>query len=229
MDISKNFNNYDFIKLNEINIEPDIKIVVLYARFMYISDDGWTFDTHSHSFYELHFPLSGKCNLVIQDSQDITLSTGASLLIHPNTNHKFTKFSSDFFRLSIAFDIQYDDKTVAESNKFAINKLSEKIQTLLNQMLTEYNNRELGYKNIFKFNIQTAMIEFLRSNTDIISIYEKQNDTRRKLFNKALIFIRNNISLNITTDDVSRYVSLSSRQLNRIFISNINMTIPEFI
>lgn len=229
MDFFKNFNNYDFITLNELNISPNINIVILYARFMHNSGINWTFDTHSHSFYELHFPLSGSCTLVMQTSQNLDLAVGKYLLIHPNTNHKFTSFSDDFFRLSIAFDIKYDEKIISDDNKYTIDYSNERIPVFLNQMLFEYNNRNLGYKNIVKFYIQTVMIELLRSNLDVLSVHKKQTDTGREIFNKALSFIRNNISANITTNDVSKYVNLSSRQLNRIFTSNINMTIAEFI
>ena len=196
---------------------------------MHNSGINWTFDTHSHSFYELHFPLNGSCTLVIKTSQNLDLTVGEYLLIHPNTNHKFTSFSDDFFRLSIAFDIKYDEKIIADDNKYTIDYSNERIPVLLNQMLFEYNNRNLGYKNIVKFYIQTVIIELLRSNSDVLSMHKKQTFTGRKIFNKALSFIRNNISENITTNDVSKYVNLSSRQLNRIFTSNINMTIAEFI
>lgn len=229
MDIANNFNNYDFIKLGELNILSDTKIVILYARFMHNVGMNWTLDAHSHSFYELHFPLSGTCNLILQNSQNITLMPGKHLLVHPNTNHKFTSFSDDFFRLSIAFDIQRNNKVVADDDKYIVNDSDEKITNLLAQMFAEYNTQNLGYKNIVNFYIQTALIKFLRSYPNILYGDKKQTDASQKIFNNALNFIRNNISLNITTEDVAKNVNLSSRQLNRIFNLNINMTISEFI
>ncbi|MGN0179980.1 MAG: AraC family transcriptional regulator [Monoglobaceae bacterium] len=229
MDFSKNFNNYDFIKLDELNIVSDIRIVILYARFMHNTGNNWTLDTHSHSFYELHFPLCGSCRLVLQNSKNTELGVSKYLLIHPNTNHKFTDFSEDFLRLSIAFDIQRDDKILTEDDKYIINDSNGEMLRLLEQMLSEYNRRAFGYKSIVKFHIQTAMIEFLRSNPDILYANKIQNDTGHNIFNKAMTFIRNNVSFNITTEDVAQNDNLSSRQLNRIFISNLNMTISEFI
>lgn len=229
MDFSKNFNNYDFIKLDELNIGSDIRIVILYARFMHNTGNNWTFDTHSHSFYELHFPLCGSCRLVLQNSKNTELGVNKYLLIHPNTNHKFTDFSEDFLRLSIAFDIQRDDKILTEDDKYIINDSNREMLWLFEQMMSEYNRRAFGYKSIVKFHIKIAIIEFLRSNPDILYGDKIQNDTGHNIFNKAIIFIRNNVSFNITTEDVAQNVNLSSRQLNRIFISNLNMTISEFI
>ena len=229
MDISSSFNNYDFIKLNELNIGSDIKIVILYARFMYNSNINWTLDTHSHSFCELHFPLSGSCNLVLKNSHSTSLDVGKYLLILPHTNHKFTDFSQDFFRLSIAFDIQCDNKTLTKDDQYIVNTSSKKILGLLEQILSEYTTQGFGYKSITNFYIQTAVIELLRTHSDILHGDKKQKDTCRNVLNDALNFIRNNISLNITAEDVAKSVNLSSRQLNRILTANLNMTISEFI
>lgn len=229
MDIANSFDNYDFIKLGELKLLPDTKIVILYARFMHNSGINWTMDTHSHSFYELHLPLDGTCSIIMQNYQEIALSPGQHLLIHPNTNHKFTDFSDDFFRLSIAFDIQHQDKLLNDGDKYITNQSTEKTLHLLKEMLSEYNRHQIGYKNVVKFHIQTIMIDFLRSYPSILCIEEKKNDANRNVMNEALSFIKNNVSSSITTEDVAKNVCLSSRQLNRIFTQNINMTISEFI
>ena len=226
MDISNIFDNYDFIKLGELDIFTDTKIVILYARFMH---NNWITQTHSHSFYELHFPLKGSCNLMMQNSVPISVSRGQHLLINPSTNHKFTDFSEDFLRLSIAFDIQHNEQTLIDNDSYTIDFSPHQITILLERMFDEYINKNLGYKNIVNFHIQTALIEFLRSSPNILFSENKKVDFTQKTFNKALNFIRNNISLNITTEDVAKHTNLSSRQLNRIFNTNINMTISEFI
>lgn len=229
MNISKDFNNYNFIKLNELNLGPDTKIVILYARFMHNTGGNWTFGTHAHSFYELHFPLSGSCNLVVQNTKDTMLGAGNYLLIYPNTNHKFTHFSKDFFRLSIAFDIQRNNEILTEDDRYIIGDSNKSIISLLKQMFTEYNSQNLGYMNLVEFHIQTIIIELLRANPGILDGDKNQTKTNRNIFDSSLSFIRNNISLNITADDVAKNINLSSRQLNRIFTSNLNMTIFEFI
>lgn len=229
MNISKDFNNYNFIKLNELNLSPDTKIVILYARFMHNTGGNWTFDTHAHSFYELHFTLNGNCNLVMQNTKDATLGAGNYLLIYPNTNHKFTHFSNDFFRLSVAFDIQRNNKILSEDDKYIIDGLGKNIMSLLKQILLEYNNQKFGYMNLVEFHIQTVIIELLRANPDILDGDKNQTKINRNIFDNSLSFIRNNISLNITADDVAKNVNLSSRQLNRIFTASLNMTIFEFI
>ncbi|MBR5152804.1 MAG: AraC family transcriptional regulator [Clostridia bacterium] len=229
MDFANSFDNYDFIKLGELKISSDTKIVILYARFMHNSGKPWTLEAHSHPFYELHFPLNGSCNLVLQNYKTLTLSTHNHILIYPNTNHKFTHFSDDFFRLSIAFDIQRNDDILIESDKYILETSDEMIEQQLCSMLDEYHVKHLGYKNVVNLYIQAALIEVLRSCPEVIHGDGDRPDTAQKTLNTTLQFIRNNISLNITTEDVARHVNLSSRQLNRIFESNMNMTISEFI
>lgn len=229
MNITMNFDNYDFIKLDELSIDTNTKIVILYARFMYNSDINWTLHTHSHTFYELHFPLHGNCSIILKDSQNTSLDTNNHLLIQPNTNHKFTEFSKNFFRLSIAFDIQRNNKLVSDDNNYILDKSNSKISQFLKLILSEYSSRKLGYKNMVNFYIQAIIIELLRMHPEIVSEEKNQNDSTDNTFHSALRFIKNNIANNITTKDVSNHINLSSRQLNRIFELNANMSISEFI
>ncbi len=229
MDFANSFNNYDFIKLGELRLSTDIKIVILYARFMHNSGKPWTLEAHSHPFYEMHFPLRGSCSLVLQNSKNLTLSMNNHILIYPNTNHKFTQFSDDFFRLSIAFDVQRNNDILIESDKYMLDASGIMIEQLLEKMLDEYNQKHLGYKNIVNLYIQAALIEVLRSCPEVVYGEGDRPDSTQKIINTTLNFIRNNISLDITTKDVAKNVNLSTRQLNRIFYSNTNMTISEFI
>lgn len=106
------------------------------------------------------------------------------LLINPCTNHKFTDFSEDFIRLSIAFDIQCNEHTLTENDSYTIDSSSQQITNLLEKMLDEYTNRNLGYKNIVNFHIQTALIEFLRSSPDILFSENKKIDFSQNTFKK---------------------------------------------
>lgn len=223
------FNNYEFIKLDELKLLPDTKIVLIYAHFMHGQASDWTIQTHSHSFYELHFALSGSCSLCLRNTQETVLNAGDYLLINPNTNHKFNRISNDFFRLSVVFDIQHGDKVLTNDDAFSVCRCSEKINGFLAHILTECETQDLGYSNIVNFYIQAMMIAFLRENPDILSIDKNNEKDMRNILKDALSFIRGNISQSITACDVSESVNLSSRQLNRIFNSNINMTVAEFI
>ena len=229
MDTVKNFDNYDFIKTDELKLLPDTKIVILYARFMHSADLNWTFETHSHSFYELHFPLCGSCGITLKNSQAETVDTGNQLLIYPHTNHKFTYFSDNFFRLSIAFDIQFNEKFLSDKDNYIIDPTGTITKQLINHIINEYNARRLGYKNILNFGIQEIMIEFFRAYPELFSGNKKQSHTKENVVNTAIKFIKNNISLNINAESVAQSINLSSRQLNRIFTLNFNMTVSEFI
>ena len=229
MDISNKIDNYDFIKLGELNLSPDTKIIILYARFMHNSSIIATTSTHSHTFYELHIPLQGSCDTTMKDSIKGTLCRGDYLLVHPNTNHKFSNLSEDFFRLSVAFDIQRNNKLLSDYDNYILAKTDEKIDTLLASILTEYTSQDLGYKNTVSLYINAMMIELFRKHSVILSKSKHHTETNKNALNDALTFIRNNIAASINTEDVAKHANLSSRQLNRIFTHSVNMTVSGFI
>lgn len=229
MDISNEIDTYDFIKLGELDLSPDTKIVILYARFMHNASIISTTSTHSHTFYELHIPLQGSCDITMNDSLKETLCCGEYLFVHPNTNHKFSNISKDFFRLSVAFDIQRNNKFLSDYDNYIHTKTDEKIDTLLKSIIIEYTSQDLGYKNTVSLYINAMMIELFRKHSEIFSESKHHTESNKNALNDALTFIRNNISANITAEDVAKHANLSSRQLNRIFIHSVNMTVSGFI
>jgi len=118
---------------------------------------------------------------------------------------------------------------LVEDDKYVVTYTSEQRTQLLEQMMIEYSNQNMGYEDVVKFCIKTVLIELLRNNPYIIYGDENRAKERRNIFDISLNFIRNNIALNITATDVAESVNLSPRQLNRIFTSNIDMTVSEFI
>ena len=229
MSTRKSFCDYDFIKLGELKMGKDVKCVVLYARFMHNQDADWTLTTHSHPFYELHFVLNGNCKLTLRTGIETALDAGMHILIHPNTNHKFAKFSEDFARLSIAFDIQYHDKIVKEDDKYILGQSNERIRWLLEQIMSELADGETDSANIVKLYIYSAMTILLRENLDYLYDAVDQNDESVNVISVAMGFVQNNVGLEVKAEDVAKNIGLSVRQLNRIFRENLNMTVSEFI
>ena len=229
MSIGKSFCDYDFIKFGELTMGKDVKCVVLYARFMRNQDADWTLTTHSHPFYELHFILKGNCKLTLRTGIETALDAGMHILIHPNTNHKFTRFSQDFSRLSIAFDIQFHDKIVKEDDQYILGHSDEKIRWLLEQIMLELADGETDSANIVKQYIYSAMTILLRKNLDYLYDAVIHNDERVNVISEAMGFIQNNVGLEVKAEDVAKSIGMSARQLNRIFRENLNMTVSEFI
>lgn len=226
---ANSFKNHDFIKFQDLNILPDVKIVILYASLMNNDDRSWTLDSHAHSFYELHIPLKGSCDIVFQNLEHIRLDEGKYVLISPNATHCLTNCSNDFFRLSIAFDIQYEDRLIPQESSYLIDNSTEIVNLLIGQIALEYSSRNIGYKKIIHSHIETILIEFLRTNSSLLQTNKRTRNTSHAKLHNALKFIKNNASYGINVNDVARHINLSSRQLNRIFVSTLNITISEYI
>ncbi|MBQ7960868.1 MAG: helix-turn-helix transcriptional regulator [Clostridia bacterium] len=229
MKSTKKFSNQDFIKFEQLNILSNANIAILYASLMTNDDSDWTFDSHSHSFYELHICLNGNCDISMQNSHSIFLSTNKYILIHPNTYHKITDCSTDFFRLSIAFDIQHNNSIVSDENKYILDDCSENISMFLQRIFLEYNNHAWGYKQLIAFHIQTILIHLLREYPYIMHSPKNQYDATHTNLHNALKFIKNNISHKITVADVAKHTNLSQRQLDRIFTSALDTTVSTFL
>ena len=133
------------------------------------------------------------------------------------------------FRRTDALEYVKFNDILSESDKYVLSDSGELVEQLLLKMVDEYHMQQVAYKNVVNLHIQTALIEVLRAYPDVLYGKDDQPNLTQKILNSTINFIRNNVSLNIATEDVAKTVNLSSRQLNRIYDANVNMSVSEFI
>ncbi len=216
----------DLSFLSDIVISPNIKLVILYTHFMKKYQSSWNFKSHSHSFHELHIVLNGECDMNLED-KSIHLSTNTFMLISPDTKHTFIQCNDDFLRFSIAFDIVDNKNQILSAKHPSVMHLTQKCICYIKNILAEYNSVSPGCKNIINSLTTCLLIELLRF-SDILCLNVTESHMHPALGN-ALQFIENNLSQKITVSDTAETVFLSVRQLNRIFLENIGMTVSQYI
>lgn len=221
-------NNFNFMDITEFNISQKNKIVILFAKFMNSASAGWNYNEHHHSYYELHINLEGTFT-IYAGNETIVSNNNEYMLIYPHTPHRVKRNCDNVLRMSIAFDIQKNDSFFVKKNKCVHKEYPDCVADLIEKVVNEINQRHTGYKAVSKFYVQTILVNILREHKEILSNNELVKDDTRKNVQKAVDFIKNNISSSISGQDVSDYLNFSLRHANRIFEHNFNMSITEYI
>lgn len=212
--------------LNNIALSSEMGIVVLYTHFMSNSQSKWNFVPHSHTFHELHIVLNGACQMDL-NGKSVYLGRHSCVLISPDEQHLFKWCSDDFFRFSITFTVTDENKalSVKAADAFTLNARSV---SYIESILWEYEQKKLGCNSAVNAFICNLLIEILRSPTIVFPDISMKMPLNSVL-GKALRFIENNLSRGVTVKDVADDAYISVRQLNRIFVESLNMTVTQCI
>ena len=219
-------NNADFIQITKIGLHNIYhKKIIKESHF------------HSHSFYEFHFSLSGCAVYQFADQITIRLEKGAWILIPVNCPHKIIEYSDRYIKYSCAFNLK---DTESQSNEMNCMKeifegqepqqglITENVLTLIKQIydklsdphpLAQISMKSLTNNIILEVATQIS-IEMVKYDLD------SKNDTRLAI---ATEFIKDNIYNSITGEDVAKKVYLSLRQLDRIFLKYMSVSVSEFM
>lgn len=213
--------------LNKIALSSEIGIVVLYTHFMSNAQSKWTFVPHSHTFHELHIVLNGTCQMDL-NGKSVCLGRHSCVLISPDEQHLFKWCSDDFFRFSIAFTaVDDDNKALPIKADDAFNLGAEGVE-YIEGILREYEEKKFGCNSAVNALVCNLLIEILRSPTIVFPGISMKIPINPVL-GKALRFIENNLSRDVTVGDVAADAFISVRQLNRIFVESLNMTVTQCI
>ena len=193
-----------------------------------IGDNHASMDIHSHSFFELIFPLSGQMYYEC-DEKVSRLSKKDAVLITPSVPHRFIRCSKDSIKVSIAFSLgkNGDKSDVFGSTGSKVLTLPELAYENINYILAQLENKSLFLPSI----IGGRLLEIINSAigmTDIVlpQLSDKMIDSRVLV---AKNFIKNNHHLIIKCEDVAKECCLSTKQLSRIFKKHMGVSISEYI
>lgn len=184
--------------------------------------------THYHSFLELVYVLEGSALHIFNETQKQIISKGDYFIIDYKTNHSYKSIdSSKFTVINCLFLPSFMDRSLTYCKDFQTllrhymlrinnghSKIHltdrifkdeyEKILTILNLMLEEYNDKKLGYLEILRLKLIEILVMTARKvsdcdNEDIISkiikkMYKEYNQNLSlgscaKKFNYSLPYI----------------------------------------
>ncbi len=219
--------------LNKLSIpetESPIPVKFLWLDVMDSADDGHkAYDgIHLHSFYEVHFVISGDISYECA-GRTITVTQDHALLIPPGVPHRRSDNQGHFLKASFAFLPEFGKKSPLSLPTDQVlsfiypRQIAEDIDRIL--QICDHNDMFSAY--LVSSLCLCVFHAVLRSlGAEIPPRVHVDTDPR---FEIAKTFIRNNKHRLIGCEDVAKECCLSSKQLTRIFKTHTGQTLFEYI
>lgn len=195
---------------------------------------------HKHSFYELHFCLSGSCRLGIDQIGTVNLDNNHFLIIPPKKPHRFQSTGETFSELVMGFSVAYNkghpdapffEDAFARVQANTCYPATDVMRLCVEHMLRNAFDRQAGLPTAMSAFVQLLMLELARqiAPQQINYQYGKEQYKHDLRFEQIEKFIRDNVSQKITTEDISRQLNMSVKQLDRIVKKETNVTLCTMI
>lgn len=217
----------EFLTSNGISISNEIEADILYTHFMSIEGSKWDFNRHSHSFYEIHIAAEDGFFLEIDDVK-LYVPTEHCVIIPPGLNHRIIECGVKLLRFSLALDLNCgEDKLLIRDFTPKAYTLNEKCRFYVNNIISEQSAKKTGYREIINSSVKCLLIEIIRESKMLCA--EEIRVQRNSALTKAVQFIDDNLSRKISLDEVADAAYISTRQLNRIFRTDIGTSAARYI
>lgn len=228
-------------KLSELDLKiatGSFDIKILWFRVMQCNNDH-VIERHTHSTIEFHFVYSGSSKVVL-DTGSFFVQEGEFYLTAPGVYHR-----QENHKGYVEYSLNCELSTLKEKNpeaKYIINLLKNAkckpvkdmagATEIFNRVLEEAFYQNIGfYNNICSLTIMLIMAaaRAINGSTPVeytAPIKEKKDEYR---FIQIRDYIRDNISLPISTTDISRHMFLGEKQISRIVKEATGKTTKDLI
>ncbi len=169
------------------------RINVIWCRTVYAYNEVIQTKSHNHSFYEIHYVLTGACSLLLNEKQ-VDLYKSEYIIISPKKTHQFIDATKDFSKLVFGFEVIDDNGKIVEAiektnnneKKCGTEIIEDIIAIILKTALYKGEHVDVLIRNL----VQSLLIEFARIN-DINIFYEKikikEKDRRIEIAERFMI------------------------------------------
>lgn len=206
---------------------------VLWCRFA--RNERWNVAIHNHSFYELHFCLSGFAKFCNNKNEVLSLQPGSFVIFQAGQEHRLSFSSENFEKLVFAFHLTLkpsEDLPFFESayNNISFNvfEASDKMIRYTQKLCEESNSDSPAYK----LSVTNLLSELI---LEIARIITPQHHSRKILYKNKdnrldtlVLFIRDNLSHHLTSEDFAAESNMSIKQLNRLMEATYHMSVSDF-
>jgi len=239
--IGKNHTNYVFHKSSNHSILYECELFSCEAIYISycppVTEAGYFQPTyHSHPNYELHYVLSGSCEIELEDKTIFKISKNQFILIPPHLKHRITDESIGFSKLASLFSLVAHDNPENSFYKTAeliaetpvVKKPSRYMKQLSAKIIEFARKKPTDLKNSLLFAFMAFITDMFRVlvGTHQVELRKRYNDKR---FDDAINYINENVSEKLTVNDVANYIHISKKQLERLFDSILKQTPGTYI
>lgn len=214
---------------NENTAFSSLKINNTYLKQLSVNKDsfGIAGKAHHHTCYEIHLVTAGHQTYRV-GNKNYEINANSFLMIPPHTKHKLIDYSNIAEKFSITF-ITENSKIRSKIAQSFSAQSAGRISENLSFINAEYCKKLSSSTKLIENALFETIVHILRLSgySEEPSVDFNANENTRLTLAKQ--FIKDNIELSPTVEDVAKYCNLSTRQLTRLFIDNDTITPLSYI
>lgn len=221
------------VKLSIPDIKEPFPIRVLWLRWISVADDKKKIHTkiHQHSFFEVHFIISGETAYKNGDNHTFSLSDGDAILFAPDTPHSVVSYTKGLTKLCLAFSCDKENSPLYALCKKGTHQftVTEEMRAAFETILAESDLRSVFSATLLKNSVLLLIYGIFRSaNPDEQKPLLSANETDIRI-RAVKQYIKDNPGSFFTCQDVAAYCHFNVKYLNRIFKKETGMTLLSYI
>ena len=206
---------------------------------------GYQYNVHMHSNYELHYITKGKGRVTINEKA-FKLNKGDFYITGPNVKHwQKADEVNPMVEYCMRFDIVLNENHELDENMLneyreLINILENKtkfvmkdqydIEALFNKIFLEAVEKKIGYYQSIMNYISSIIFYSVRNFHEEQSKYDLPKVTlNQHRINIIKKYIYDNITENISSEEIANYMFISKRHLGRIIKDTTGMTLHNLV
>lgn len=193
---------------------------------------------HKHSFYELHYSLGGTMRFDFDDKNSVSVQKGHFIIIPPKKLH-MVDTSKRFSKLVFGFDISLNPESAGYKtyshiidglSKPSVSKGLPFMEALIERLFDKNLKNSAGCKQEIAYLVKALLIEAFDKTQ-----HNKKAERMSEVFHQderitdSINFIKDNIGLGITREEVADNVYLSVKQIDRLFIKEKGVTLRHYM
>ena len=224
------------IKLCIDKIDTPFEIDVLWIRALSLenSEKAISKRRHRHSFFEVHFVVSGQISYQYEDTNCQNVLKGQGIIFPPECDHKVLDFDSELIKISIAFAPSKREPLFERlSNKGAVYfNTADTVHNSLDSILFEADCKSVLSGALIKNHIFSIICSILRScGVDCATSDQKKNVSNQDSVHVALAkqYIEDNKNLFLTCEAVAQYCHFNVKYLGRLFKEHTGLSLLQYI
>lgn len=201
----------------------------------HLTNESW----HSHSGIEIHFLIDGCLTFSFANAEH-SLSSGEMILIPKSQLHRLTNPTEQLFKrfvlnISVHANEHAEGQFLCESlciDTPVIMKIPVNVTEMLEKCQDESQRAIAGYVSMIELNLLRILFTLAREIrkhplTNEINI--TKSTYSNQLAENIMNFIKRNVCQNITVSDISEYMYLSSKHIQRIVKKEYKCTVKQLI
>ena len=208
---------------------------VIWCRVAFNNNETLNQAQHSHSFYELHLCLSGSASFRTKSNDILTITSGEFVLFPPKQSHQLIDVTEDFSKLVFGFTLELKESEEYIYLKSSFDNITQKV-FVASQELKEMPSKILNIikrrPKCYKLLISNILAMIIVECGNCINPYNEATairyiDKDRRL-ESLILYMQDNLSRTLTTEDLATQANLSSKQLNRLMQQTYGMTVSDY-